>query len=173
MSLIKLSLFIATTPIDTFHTTRSIGVTINKHSPFIPMDIDNNFQPAQHHTSILDGIESRTTDWTPPLPILVEDFLPVVEKKKQDPFIASELEKALHQGNLLKFAEDLPKGLKEPLFSTTGKNTTSMKHPNASFIGEYCFCHLVPFLYTGNHLSTTDKKNLKQCCRSAKMFSTL
>ena len=63
--------------------------------------------------------------------------------------------------------------MKEPLLSTTGKNTTNMKHPGTSFIGKYCFRYLVPFLYTGNHLSTTGKRNLEQCCRSAKMFSTM
>ena len=103
----------------------------------------------------------------PPSPIIAEDFLPIIEKTKRDPFIASGPEKALHQGNLLKFA------FERTLFSTTGKNTTSMKHPDASFIGKYRFHHLVQFLYTGNHLSTTNKKNLEQCCRSAKIFSTL
>ena len=137
------------------------------------MDIDDIAHPPQQHTSILDGIESRTTNWIPPSPTTAEDFLPIVDQKKRDPFIATGPEKALSRGNLLKFADDLHPGLKEPLLSTTGKNSTSMKHPNASFIGEYRFRHLVPFLYTGNHLSAIDKKNLEQCCRSAKMFSTL
>ena len=79
-----------------FPTTRLIGVTINKHSPPIHMDIDDIVQPAQQHTSILDGIELRATNWTLPSPIIGEDFLPIVEKKKRDPFIASGPKKALH-----------------------------------------------------------------------------
>ena len=64
------------------------------------MDIDDIAGSSEHRTSVVDGIESRTTDWTPPSPILAEDFLPTVEEKKQDPFIATGPEKALHRGNL-------------------------------------------------------------------------
>ena len=49
------------------------------------MDIDDIAQPAQQHTSILDGIELRTTNWTPPSPIIAEEFLPIVEKNKKRP----------------------------------------------------------------------------------------
>ena len=129
------------------------------------MDTD---QPVEQHTSILKGLESSNTNHTSPSPIFTEEYLPVVEKKKTNPILKKGPDKALNQNNLLDFAESLPPGLKEPLFSTTGKKTTSMKHPDTSFIGKYCFCHLVPFLYIGNHLSTTDKRNLEQCCRSAK-----
>ena len=94
----------------------------------------------------------------------------IVEKS---PFINKGPEKALHQNKLLEFAENLPPGLKAPLFSTTGKNTNSMKHPDASFTSEYRFRHLVPFLYTSEYLSTTNKKNLELCCQLAKILSTL
>ena len=137
------------------------------------MDIDNIAHSSQQHTSVLDGIKSRTTNWTPSSPILAEDFLPTVEEKKQDSFIATGPEKALHQGNLLKFAENLPKGLKEPLFSTTGKNSKNMKHPDASFTSEYRFRHIVPFLYTGNYLSEPDKRKLESRCPQARTFSSL
>ena len=70
----KLSLFIATTPMDFPPRTKSIGVTTNKHSPPIPVDIDNIVQPVQQHTSILDGTESRNTNWTSPSPIIAEEF---------------------------------------------------------------------------------------------------
>ena len=61
---------------------RSIGVTINKHSSTVLMDIDDIDQPVEQHTSILEGIESRNTDWTPPSPTIAEEFLPIVEKKR-------------------------------------------------------------------------------------------
>ena len=60
--------------------TRPIGVTINKHFHIVPIDID---QPVKQHTSILEGIESRNTNYTPPSPIFAEEFLPIVEKRKK------------------------------------------------------------------------------------------
>ena len=101
------------------------------------MDI---YQSVEQHISILEWIELRNTNYTHPSLILAEGFLPIVEKR---PFINKGPEKALYRNNFLEFAENLPPGLKEPLFSTIGKNTNSMKHPNASFTSKYRFRHLV------------------------------
>ena len=60
--------------------TRPIGITINKHSHTVPMDID---QPVGQHISVLEGIESHNTDYIPPSPIFAEEFSPILEKKRQ------------------------------------------------------------------------------------------
>ena len=67
--------------------TNPIGVTINKHTHIVPMDIDPPIDPQRN--SILDGIESRHTNCTPQSPKFTEDFLPAVEKKAKCPFIGS------------------------------------------------------------------------------------
>ena len=130
-------------------------------------------QPVEQNTSILTGTKSHNTDNIPASTIFTEEYLPVVEKKKTNPILNKGPDKALNRNNLLDFAESLPPGLKEPLFSTTGKNSNNMKHPDASFTSEYRFRHIIPFLYTGNYLSKPDKRKLESCCRQAKMFSIL
>ena len=124
------------------------------------MDID---QPVEQHTSILEGIELSNTDYTPPSPILAEEFLPIVEKKKKSPFINKGPERALNQNNLLELAENLPPGLKEPLFSTTGKDTNSMKHPNVSFSSKHRFRHLVCDAKVENQASLTNRPSKHMC----------
>ena len=92
---------IAITPMEIIPRTNPIGVTINKHTHIVPMDIDPPIVPQRN--SVLDGIESRHTSCTPQSPKFTEDFLPVVEKKTKSPFISSGPEKALNQNNLLHF----------------------------------------------------------------------
>ena len=58
--------------------TRPIGITINKHSHTVQINID---QPVEQHISVLEGIESRNTNYTPPSPISTEEYLPIVEKE--------------------------------------------------------------------------------------------
>ena len=64
--------------------TRPIGIIINKHSHTVPMNLD---QPVEQYTSVLEGIESRNTDYTPPSPIFVEEFLPIVQKEEEKPIL--------------------------------------------------------------------------------------
>lgn len=134
------------------------------------MDTD---QLVEQHSSILKGIESRNTDLPPRSPVFTEEYLPIVEKKKSNPILDKGPKKALNRKNLLDFAESLPEGLKAPLFSETGKNSKSMKHPFTSFTSEYRLCHIVPFLYTGNYLSEPDKRKLESRCPQARTFSSL
>ena len=79
--------FIAITPMEILPRTKPIGITINKYAHTVPMDIDQPIVPQ--HNSILEGIESHNTNYIPPSPIFTEEFLPIVEEKKESPFINS------------------------------------------------------------------------------------
>jgi hypothetical protein len=67
----------------------------------------------------------------------------------------------------------LPDVVKQPLFDINGKKTKSMRHKNISFTSEYCFRHIIPFLYLGDFLDTDSQKNLEQVPFLAEQFSEL
>mmetsp|Transcript_7352 Transcript_7352/g.8541 ORF Transcript_7352/g.8541 Transcript_7352/m.8541 type:complete len:170 (+) Transcript_7352:323-832(+) len=123
------------TPMEILPRTNPMGITINKNTHIVPMDIDPPI--VSQRNSVLEEIESRNINYTPRSPIFLEEFLPIVStpvRRKSTPTS------------------------KTPLFSTIGKKTNNMKHPDASFTSKYPFRHLVPFLYTEGYLSKTDKE---------------
>ena len=71
--------FIAIYPMEIIPRTNPIGVTVNKYTHIVPMDINPPIVPQRK--SVLDKIESRNTDYTPPSPKFTEEFLPIIEKR--------------------------------------------------------------------------------------------
>ena len=73
--------FIEIYPTEIIPRTNPIGITINKHTHIVPMDIDPPI--VSQRNSVLDGIESRHTNYTPPSPIFAEEFLSIVKRRQK------------------------------------------------------------------------------------------
>ena len=136
------------------------------------MEIDPKEEstPPELTPHFLQRIESKHTTKSPHLK---EEYIQVVTKEPKNPFIDHSTTDSFKSGVLHDFAQTLPLSMRQPLFNSHGKESKSMKHPDASFTSEYRFRHIIPLLYTGNYLDITHKEKLEAYCPKAKLFSDL
>jgi hypothetical protein len=67
----------------------------------------------------------------------------------------------------------LPEAVKQPFLDINGKKTKSMRHKNISFTSEYCFRHIIPFLYLDDFLDIESKANMGKASFLSQQFSEL
>ena len=136
------------------------------------MEIDTQEESLKPGSTphFLEQIESKHTKKSQHL---TEEYIQVVTEKPHNPFIDHCTPDSFTSKDLHKFAQTLPLNMRQPLYNSYGKKSKSMKHPNASYTSEYRFRHIIPLLYTGNHLDITHKEKLEAYCPRAKLFSDL
>jgi hypothetical protein len=109
-----------------------------------------------------------------------DEFYPkacVVSEPSKNPYIITGPQDSFTSKGVQAWAEKtLPDVVKQPLFDINSKKIKkikSMRYKNISFTSEYCFRHIIPFLYLGYFLDAESKENLHSISFLANQFSEL